>query len=387
MRTTLPHSLQHTLGLIVRWFDPAQAETMYEQLRIWDAATWQMAQQVIVMQGIGPYLHAYLPSSLLWPTIPAAMRAWLAWQHAMNADRMTNFQSDLQPILQRANRVGIRVMPLKGALLAWRYYADPALRPMADLDLLIEPAALSAMTALLTELGYYHSADQARVTDHHRFTHLVANKVVARDCEHPDNPRRLELHTGLRRNIWNGARHRDLTMLLWSAAQESRLLGEPIWQPSADALLTTVVAHAAGHFFRREGRILQWLDIAQLTPTTHALPIDEAVWTYPIYRLAQRALPGALAQVNLQPLAAQIPLRLQQWSDQVSLDQRCGLVVARQAPDVRYHQVVGRLGLLWDHWQPSPWRLALVYGNLPLPLAYGRYAQSVLATVWERIRP
>jgi hypothetical protein len=55
----------------------------------------------------------------------------------------------LRPALETLHRAGIPTLLLKGAPLALLYYADVALRPMSDLDILVpEDRALEAMQAL-----------------------------------------------------------------------------------------------------------------------------------------------------------------------------------------------------------------------------------------------
>ncbi len=70
-----------------------------------------------------------------WKTeiVELGRRAYLAtWQR--NRERM----AQLAEIAARFSEDGIRWMALKGAALTVRHYADLGLRPMADLDILIQ---------------------------------------------------------------------------------------------------------------------------------------------------------------------------------------------------------------------------------------------------------
>src|SRR5207253_6578076 len=43
---------------------------------------------------------------------------------------------------------------LKGVSVCEQYYPEPHLRPMVDIDVLVDPAALASVESLLLELGY-----------------------------------------------------------------------------------------------------------------------------------------------------------------------------------------------------------------------------------------
>jgi len=92
---------------------------------------------------------------------------------------------------------GVRSMLLKGAALAYTLYADPALRPRGDIDLLVSPTDRARAADALTAIGYQPISEgggetsftQAhfRVTDRFGLAHTVdlhwriANPVAFRD--------------------------------------------------------------------------------------------------------------------------------------------------------------------------------------------------------------
>src|SRR5690349_18102423 len=83
-----------------------------------------------------------------------------------------------------AARAGIAVAPLKGSLLATGYYAEPGLRPMNDLDLLVRPADEPRMLELLAGLGYRQIA---RGWKHVALAHPDGGgPTVSYEGEHPD---------------------------------------------------------------------------------------------------------------------------------------------------------------------------------------------------------
>jgi len=63
-------------------------------------------------------------------------------------------ETQARSLLQVLQAAGVEVVVLKGGDLRHRLYDDPAARPMGDLDLLIPPADLKKVRALLAGQGY-----------------------------------------------------------------------------------------------------------------------------------------------------------------------------------------------------------------------------------------
>jgi hypothetical protein len=94
--------------------------------------------------------------------------------------RSLNLQFELDRILRLLEEAGIRVMLLKGAALVEAVYAHPGLRPMVDLDLLVEREHLEeAHATVASALGYdlrlafLERDDEQRLTDFHHHFPLV----------------------------------------------------------------------------------------------------------------------------------------------------------------------------------------------------------------------
>lgn len=68
---------------------------------------------------------------------------------------------------------GVPVLLLKGIAYAGRLYADPAARPMTDVDLLVAPDAIAAAARALARLGYW---DAGEGVERSRFHHGVTLK-------------------------------------------------------------------------------------------------------------------------------------------------------------------------------------------------------------------
>lgn len=336
----------------------------------WGAEEWEAAQRLIFYQGVGPLLHRRFAGSE--GALPADFRFWLAEQYRCSALRADSLQAELGVILSACQQASLAVMPLKGSLLARREYPDPALRPMADLDLLVRPADRSRLAEILTALGYSLQPPGNRFPHHDHFANPGGERVVSFETEHPDNPRPVEVHTAVRRPLLGGRISLDLAPLLWESAVRAPLLGAEAWIPCDESLLLDLALHNLQNLLLyRNARLIQWVDlalVAALIPDLSCLPHPRLL--YPTLRLASRALPRQLPPAALDGLAAGVPARVRRWCAQVPLDARCGLASA-PLPRSRWRK-------RWQRWAPSAVRLLVNYEEESLGRAVWRYAGDVV---------
>ena len=255
------------------------------------------------------------PCAATWPS--SAVSAASVWRCCF---------SDLAEILRACEQEQIAVMPLKGSLLATLYYAEPGLRPMNDLDLLVRPADEQRMLRLLARLRYQLIARSQK--------HLLLARpeshgpVVSYTGEHPDNPRSLDLHTQLAEYFW-GIRY-DLTEEAWADSAPGRLQGGAARVLGPATLLHHLAIHASSDALARRLRLLHLADIALV-----AGKLDPADWdrivagaqrrgeqrlVYPALLLTSRYYPVVPAAV-LHALRSGVPQALLQQLDSTSLDQ------------------------------------------------------------------
>lgn len=142
---------------------------------------------------------------------------------------------------------GIRMISMKGPLLAMEAYGDPSLRTSRDLDVMVPEADLRRAGEVLTELGYapeenlFHKTPLRR--KFYNIIELEKHEVYTRDDVV------LELH-------WKGDyQSEDSFDTLWDRRQEQTLLGRPIASMGDDDRYPALIVHAAEHGFHR----LRWL--------------------------------------------------------------------------------------------------------------------------------
>jgi hypothetical protein len=94
----------------------------------------------------------------------------------------------LEDVLAATNAIGCRPVLLKGCSTAQRYYPEPHLRTMCDIDLLVSPAEFESVESLLHAMGFrQRSAKPAAWFDRHHHS---------MPFWHPRRGVWLEVHTG-----------------------------------------------------------------------------------------------------------------------------------------------------------------------------------------------
>ena len=95
----------------------------------------------------GPAPH---PSARVPPAVMARLKA----AFYTNVVRTGRLAEQLEAVVAALQRDGVTPIVLKGGALGRTVYPNPALRPMADLDLLVRPEQMPAARAPLTALGF-----------------------------------------------------------------------------------------------------------------------------------------------------------------------------------------------------------------------------------------
>jgi len=125
-------------------------------------AEWDDVAQLAMRQRVAPLLYSRpgLP-------FPADVRATLQARAQRSAFRVLRQQAAFRELADAVAPMGIQLMVLKGLHLATSVYPSAGLREMADIDLLVRPDDLQAVTQMATRLGYAHAAGSIGDALHH----------------------------------------------------------------------------------------------------------------------------------------------------------------------------------------------------------------------------
>jgi hypothetical protein len=210
-------------------------------LRGLDAAGWEPLLELAERHRVLPLLHRALEAHFAGLQVPPAVQARLRSAHRLVGVRNTLLLARLGELLGRLRDAGIPVLVLKGAHLAELIYEEVALRPMADVDLLVRPAQLAQAAELIGALGFRPEGAAAGAGA--RQQAAVDTSQHATPLVHPAGLR-VEVHYAIEARAVMPAI--DLEGL-WRRAQPALIGGAEALVLAPEDLLLHLCTHAAIH--------------------------------------------------------------------------------------------------------------------------------------------
>lgn len=271
----------------------------------WSPMEWRLARAVAAMHCVSPLLA----KSLRWEG-PPEWRAFLLTQQAHVAARHLRIQELLSQIDAHCHAQRIAAVALKGAALHALGFYRGGERPMADIDLLVQPADAQRARQTLQSLGFSESLVNWR---HGVFVPEV-RAVHASIGEHEQNYLKIELHTRIAEIL--PLRITDVTDSVYPRAPHAGLNA----YPSTAALMTHLLIHAAGAMAYRALRLVHLHDIALVSArmsgadwdelAKRAGPANKPWWALPPLQLTARYYPEAISTDVLAAISDHCPRTL-----------------------------------------------------------------------------
>ncbi|MCA9254347.1 MAG: nucleotidyltransferase family protein [Phycisphaerales bacterium] len=250
-----------------------------------DARLWGRVALCAWRQRVGGLLLARLCE--LDVRVPdAAMRELAGYaRHVREANAVK--VDRVLPVVEALGNAGVRCVLLKGAALLASIYDDWSMRPMVDVDLLIDPKQTSIANEVLLALGWLPGADLLRPDFYPRY-HYEREYVTQAEPKV-----RLDLHVRPFRPLRFASTIPPDAFL--NAAVDTELAGGVVSVLTPDMNLIHLAAHAALHGANE----LRWLyDIyAWATWRSGDLDVDAIVDRCRSYRL-EHAVRTALSRVR-----------------------------------------------------------------------------------------
>jgi len=266
----------------------------------WSSIEWRLARAVAAIHCISPLLS----DSLRWAG-PTEWTAFLAGQKAHVTARHGRIMALLNQIGAGCREAGIATVGLKGAALHSMGFYRAGERPMADVDLLVQPDDTTRTGQVLQSLGFSESFANWK---HGVFVPEVCD-VHSGFGEHAENYLKIELHTRIAEKL--PLRITDVTDAIYPRTPHPGLNA----YPSMAALMTHLLIHAAGAMAYCASRIMNLHDIALVSARMADSDWDELVrgrpwWALPPLQLTARYYPEAVPQDVLAALARHCPWTL-----------------------------------------------------------------------------
>jgi hypothetical protein len=281
--------------------------------------------------GLAPQVHHILAQWQL--PLPAKTMAKLAITHKAQAQRSSAIYEQLAQVLAACSQAKLQPLCLKGVHLAACYYAEPALRPMNDIDLLFQPEELPQAEALLRDLGYggKHKSTEtgARVTKHTS----TFRREQSTDRNATPNPylsasldRTVEPHSSLEES-WFGLKV-DITPNIRERAATAVLAQHPCHVLNPTDLLHHICLHFSFHLIQGAPSFVQLTDLLVITQANQVewddflrrvVEAKSAGYVLAALTLAQKLVGAPIPEPILPKLAEQTPKNLRQRIAQMDL--------------------------------------------------------------------
>jgi len=207
-------------------------------------------------QGVTPLLYWHLSKSpAWWRGIPKSACDRLAALYHHNVRRNEMLLSELHELLAMMQEADIPIMLMKELHLLQTIYPEPGLRPLGDLDLLVQREDFERARFLLQEAGYKPELRHNPFKDRYGFGYHLINR---------EKGVWIDLQWNLCQREWAGenesrGKFRPPIQKIWERALPDHLAGRRVWKKSWEDLLLHLCVHAEGHGF---GELIQFCDIA-----------------------------------------------------------------------------------------------------------------------------
>jgi hypothetical protein len=272
----------------------------------WSDLEWSIAKGVAAMHGIS----SLLSTSLRWRG-PEGWMHFLDEQRIQVAERHARIEKLLQAIDRSAREAGLGITPLKGVALHALGFYSAGERPMADVDLLVQPRDASRAARLIESLGYRES----RASYKERGFAPLESRSAAALGEHSDNDITIELHERICERL--PLNLTDISDVVLPQRPHAGLND----YPSAAALMTHLLLHTAGNMAIKSVRLVQLHDLALVAARMTEADWEELLppsssgrrlwWALPPLRLALRYYPLSIPPQALLALESNCPWFLQ----------------------------------------------------------------------------
>ncbi|WP_166238580.1 nucleotidyltransferase family protein [Paenibacillus turpanensis] len=211
---------------------------------------WALFTELVIHHRVYPYVYHVLKKRQP-QDVPSDVMQKLYMESTSNMFMMMNLTRELHDLSVLFDTHHIRMLTLKGPILAEYLYGDITLRTSKDVDVLVPLEEVENAEKLLLERGYVEDHDTPRILDDWKTTqyHLTYT--------HPVKRIQVELHWRTNRYLWREPSFEEL----WIHRRTSEISGAPIHFLGSNHLFMYLSLHGARHGWFR----LRWLtDIDRL---------------------------------------------------------------------------------------------------------------------------
>lgn len=234
---------------------------------------WDYLLEIARQHGVTPLLYKQLTATVE-SALPNAPRERLRNAFRRSTEHNLYLTSELHRLLARFDQYGIRVLPIKGPVLAQEAYGGISRREFRDIDLLLEKSDVPEAMTFLSEEGYTLSTYRHSNTPGEI---LQENTVIDPPLEFGFYQEGNISEVELRWQLGTVTRPLDLSFdALWERRQWATLTGATVQALSPEDRLIVLMVHGTGHYWHR----LEWICDVAAVLRTH----DDITWSIVIDR-------------------------------------------------------------------------------------------------------
>ncbi|MFK4391694.1 Renal dipeptidase [Bacillus sp. AFS026049] len=210
---------------------------------------WELFLQLAEHHRVVPLIYSKM-KKINHKGIPSHVTETLYKEYKKNTFQMLNFSGEMEQVSKLFTENQIRLLFLKGPIIAADLYGDISLRTSKDLDILIQKKDLTKAEQLLLNFGYVKEENLDNLDEWKWMNHHLT-------FFHPQKKVEIEIHWRL---------HPPPTKVpsfneLWNRKRISPLTSYPVYFFGKEDLFLYLIAHGAKHGWFR----LRWLaDIDQI---------------------------------------------------------------------------------------------------------------------------
>jgi hypothetical protein len=244
---TIPKELK----LILKLINSEGSSHFVEINKEFQDVDWKLFLEFAMHHRLYPLLYGKL-KKIKTNLIPPYVEQILGNEYKRNTFEMLHLSGEMERVNKIFNENQIRMLVLKGPVLAKDFYGDLSLRTCGDLDILVSINELEKVDRILQKEGYLKDDFINKALDDWKWRnhHIKYN--------HPKKRTNIEIHWRLNPFPGTGPSFEKL----WLRKRQSSLTSYPIYYLGREDLFLFLVSHGARHGWFR----LRWLvDINQLT--------------------------------------------------------------------------------------------------------------------------
>jgi len=233
---------------------------------------WSKIIKIAIQQEVPTFLYYNLTRLNLSINIPDDVSLKLKQYYYLNLEKNIKFEKEVLKLLGLANNKGISAVALKGLSLLQCVYKNPALRIMADVDILVKIEDFEKMASLLKQLDLKENINHRKNKENRDYRHMaIFSKKLSANLFLI-----IEIH-----GILVHARPYEIHLsCLWERAYETNSHGQKILSLSNEDIFISLILHMRSHLRRLKLKFI--IDIAELI-NYYKNTLD---WTY-IIRMAE----------------------------------------------------------------------------------------------------